>query len=129
MADGALLNEPAVDPDALEELLGRARPNFKPAKGICLNCGGSKTGRRSLARFCSDPCRSEWHNRDKKRGDMIIGQAILWRRYRRKGDFTLLCRMLDGFIAEDKTLGRADYTPAPLSAHVKVVGRRIQGGR
>jgi len=118
----AARNETVVDLDKA----ARALSPFKRASGLCRHCREPKSERRSLAAFCSDRCRSDFHNHDKKRGALVINQAVKWRRYRRKGDFTKLCTMIDEMIREDKASGRTYYPDPPVHALVKVVVRPRQ---
>lgn len=120
-------NEAFLPPEVLEQLIAAPRVNFKRAKGLCLECRTPKNEKRSLAHFCSTPCRTTYHNRAKVRGAAIIHQAIVWRRFRRKGDFTKLVKLIDDFAREDKAAGRTHYPPPPLAASVRVVGQNIQG--
>lgn len=125
-----LKNATEVDLEsAAAALLGaldsRPRPLFERATGTCRHCNGPKSLRRSLAEFCSDQCRTSFHNFDKKRGALVINTLIRWRRFRKKGDFTLLCRMVDEMIREDKASGRTYYPRPPAHVHaITVAGRR-----
>lgn len=120
-----LVNTDPVAPEVVEAAFA-PKVNFSKAKGLCLHCSLPKNERRSLAKFCSDKCRSDFHNETKKRA-RIVDQALRWRRFRKKGDFTILCKLLDDLNREDKAKGRTYYAPAPLDAHVRVVGIQIQG--
>lgn len=126
-----LPNEESVDVALMEALLGEALPAspFKRARGLCRECQTPKNERRSLAEFCSDKCRSDFHNRSKVQGAQIISVAKRWRRYRRSGDLSLLCKLLGDFVREDKAAGRNYYPDPPLAAYTKVVGKAVQGRR
>lgn len=76
---------------------------------ICRECGEKFTGKRSVAAFCSTPCRKAWHNRRMTRGAQMY-DAVMAMRYDRKRatelgiDWTFVCRMAEMFNAEDATL-------------------------
>lgn len=120
--------EPA-DLDEVVALLGRTRPNFSKAKGICRECGAPKSERRLGADFCSDRCRGTFHNRAKMEGAYIIHIAKRWRRFRDSGDFSLFTKMLDDLIRADKDHGRSFYPKPPTHAHAKVVATNVSGRR
>lgn len=122
-------NAAPVDLQVMIDTLEAGRPKFKRAKGICRECGAPKSERRSMADFCSDRCRSDFHNRAKKEGAYIIHIAKRWRRLRNKGDFALFTKMLDDLIREDKLNDRSFYPKPPTHAHVKVVATNVAGRR
>ena len=104
-------------------------PQFRRATGLCRWCKAPKNDRRSVAEFCSKPCRDEFHNNAKKEGASIVHVAKRWRRYKRKGDFALMSKMIDDLIRADKELGRDFYPDPPTSAYAKVVAHNIAGRR
>lgn len=124
-----LPNAAPVDLDTAEQVLGRVKPKFSKARGLCLNpsCRVPLGERRSLAKFCSDPCRTTYNNQAKVRGSQVIDQALRWRRFRNKGDFTKFVAMLDQMIREDKEAGRTHYKAPPVHTQARVVGRNISG--
>lgn len=124
-----LPNSAAVPLDEVAALMTKTRPNFARAKGLCRECNAPKHERRSTSDFCSDRCRSDFHNRAKVEGAAVIHIAKRWRRYRNKGDFALFTKMLDDLIRADKDTGRSHYPKPPASAHAKVVGRNVEGRR
>lgn len=124
--DVELANAERVDPADLAALTA-PKSNFRRAKGLCKECGAPKNTRRDVAAFCSDRCRAAFHNRAKVQGATLIHAAKRWRRFRDKGSFALVTKILDDMIREDKAAGINSYPNPPLSAYVKVVGTNVQG--
>ena len=54
-----------------------------------------------------------WKYRREQRGAMLHDLAIKWRRERKWKYLTLLSRMVDRWVAEDKAAGREHYLHPP----------------
>jgi predicted nucleic acid-binding Zn ribbon protein len=93
-------------------------PAPSPAKR-CPDCGAAMPAQRA---FCAPACRQRFHNRQAKRGRVIMPYMLAWRGGRGSGGaakaaFTELCAYLDHCNAQDKAAGRPpmrDYTATKL---------------
>lgn len=88
------------------------RVRAKPHKRTCAECGAGFLGARG-SEFCSTACKDANHNRDNKRGRVLMPLAKAWRAGRGKTAeskyaHAQLCALLDGWIAADRAAGRAD---------------------
>lgn len=87
------------------------------AKRVCPECNQPFETQNRKRSFCSDAHKLAFHNRCGARGKVLIPLAMAWRTKRGSGDtakkaLAELCRVLDGFAAEDRAAGRmrmADY--------------------
>lgn len=124
-----LPNADGVDLDDAAKVLAPKKAVFRRASGLCRWCKAPKSARRENANFCSDQCRSDHHNHFKKQGAQAVTMLKRWRRYGRKGDFSLLTRIVDDLIREDKALGVEHYPDPPAHYSAKVVATNITGRR
>lgn len=94
-------------------------PSESPVKR-CPDCGAPLRGRRA---FCAPACRERFHNRQAKRGRVIMPDMLAWRAGRgsrgaAKEAFGELCAYLDHCNAEDRAAGRppmGEYTASKLN--------------
>jgi hypothetical protein len=104
-----------LDASTAPETLAVA-PRAAPANPrACPNCGEEfvipSKGPGGHKRFCSDPCRVAWGNREKAHGAVVITLAKIWRKNRGSGEigkaaFARLTEALDILISEDEASGR-----------------------
>jgi hypothetical protein len=83
---------------------GEVLPPKLPPLCRCAECGELFYRLRQDQIFCPAPkrCRRTYHRRKEVRGARLYEFAMEWRRTRRKGGFTELTQMIDGFLAEDR---------------------------
>lgn len=69
---------------------------------VCPECGAAFWKTRADRKFCGDRCKRDHHRRREARGTELYDFAMAWRGKRLAGGFTELCRLLDGWLAEDR---------------------------
>lgn len=76
----------------------------------CLECCGDYKRTRVDQNFCTPECKRNYHNREQLRGKRVYRALYHWRKSRgqdSKAQFTLLCREVDAWVAEDRKAGRS----------------------
>ena len=92
-------------------------------KRTCAECRDGFTAARLDATFCSTACKSKFNNRRISRGLELIDRALHWRGDRKdKEAFTDLCFVIDGFLRDDRAIGRVSYLRKPHTIKAKCVG-------
>lgn len=136
METNTLLKQPKDGlPPAEGVCKAKTKAKYSLARGECRSCHAPlrATGRRSLAKFCSDKCRNDFSNRLKVQGAAIIAQVKRWQmapRGKARGkELSLLEKMARELVAQDREDGVTYLPPPPTSAYAKVVGRNVGGGR
>lgn len=81
-----------------------------PVPRYCSDCGQPFWPRREDQEFCRTACRQAHHGRRKQRGLELYDLAMAFRRERRKGGFTEVCRLLDDWIRQDRLTAKAHRT-------------------
>lgn len=80
--------------------LASAPPDLPRA--VCPECGEGFWKTRSDKIFCCDRCKRAWNRRREQRGAELYDAAYKWRSERQPGGFTEFCRIVDGWISEDR---------------------------
>lgn len=85
---------------------------FAPRR--CLECGAPIETRARRCPPRNSACNKAWHNRRLKRGLGIVDLAMTWREGRgttkaAKKAYSDLCFVLDGYLREDKNVGRVRH--------------------
>lgn len=127
MTDQAVLSpsqRPATSPAMSGPSKAADAPRPAKAPKLCPDCGGTvpaKT-RGTVKVFCSVPCRTRFHKRQRQRGAVMSALVLAWRAGRGSGAsakaaFSELCTIADRFNEEDRKAGRpaaSVYTDALL---------------
>lgn len=85
--------------------------------GSCRECAAPFMARRATREFCSEVCRTTFHNRRLRRGAELYDAVMAWRFDRDEannaGALNLICRMAGNFRAEDERIraGRPSWDP------------------
>ena len=80
----------------------------------CVECGEPFKSNRSDKMFCNTLCKCKFNNRRQRRGAQIYDIAMRMRDKRQKGDFSLLCNIIDRFLQMDREDGKKTYMDDPM---------------
>lgn len=81
-----------------------------PAESFCDECGHPFYPAREHQRFCGQRCRRAHHRTREERGARLYDAGMTWRKTRQRGGFTEFCRMIDGWLADDRAARKSRKT-------------------
>lgn len=111
----------------------KRKPSFAKARGVCRWCKQPKNAKRSTAKFCSDKCRSDFSNHQKKQGAIALGILLHWQGSARGSErgkaISLMEKVARRLRQENDEMGIVIPKEVPAEYHALVVGRNVGGGR